>query len=103
MNNPYGIIAVIFYMLANGLLSIFQMYKNTNEKDVVSYYNNKIIRKLSKLSGYMIIALLLVIIIIYGFIIGLIIFLIGFLGQKFYNIIVHYIVVVPINKIFYKK
>lgn len=103
MNNIYGIIAVIFYMLANGLLSIFQMYKNTNEKDIANYYNNKIVKGLSKLSGYMIIILLLVIFKIYGFLVTVVIFFIGFLGQKFFNIVVHYVLVVPINKLIYKK
>lgn len=103
MDNIYGVIAVTLYMLANGLLSIFQMYKNTNEKDLAKNYNNKVIRKLSGTSGYMIIILLLVILKIYGFLITVIVFFLGFLGQKFFNIIVHYLIVIPVNKLIYKK
>ena len=103
MSNVYGIISIIFYMMANGLLYIFQMYKNTNEKDLTKNYDNKIIRKLSGLSGYMIIILLLIIFKIYGLLITGIVFVLGFLGQKFFNIIVHYVIVIPINKLTYKK
>lgn len=97
--NYYGIVAIIFYMIANGLLKIYQMYRNTNENELSSLYKNKVVRNLSKLSGYMIIILLIVIFSIYGFLITGIVFMLGFLGQSFYNIIVHYILVIPINKI----
>jgi hypothetical protein len=90
-------------MLSNGLLSVFTMYKDTNEEDVSKDYDNKIIRGLSKTSGYLIIILLFIIFYVLGFKITILIFLLGFLGQKFFNIIVHYIIVIPVNVIFYSK
>lgn len=103
MNNIYGMISIILYMIANGLLNIFQMYKNTNEKDLTKNYDNKVIKKLAGLSGYMIIILLLVIFNIYGIIVAIIVFLLGFLGKNFFNIIVHYLIVIPVNKLIYNK
>jgi hypothetical protein len=90
-------------MLANGLLAVFRMYHDTNEKDIAELYDNKIIRKLAKISGYLVIILLIVILKYLGLPITILMFLIGFLGQKFFNIIVHYIIVIPVNKMFYKK
>lgn len=103
MGNIYGIIAIFLYMIANGLLNIFQMYKNTNEKDLTKNYNNKVIKKLAGLSGYMIIILLLVILNIYGIIVAIIVFFLGFLGKSFFNIIAHYLIVLPVNKLIYNK
>jgi hypothetical protein len=103
MSNIYGIVAIILYMMANGLLNIFQMYKNTNDKDLTKNYNNKVIKKLAGVSGYLIIILLLVIFNIYGIIITIIVFLLGFLGKNFFNIIDHYLIVLPINKLLNNK
>lgn len=103
MSNIYGIISIFLYIIANGLLNIFQMYKNTNEKDLAKNYDNKVIRRLAGLSGYMIIILLLVIFNIYGVVITIIVFLLGFLGKNFFNIIVHYLIVIPVNKLIYKN
>jgi len=103
MFNATSIIIVILYMLANGLLGVFKMYKDTNENEINELYKNKIIRSFAKASGYLVIILLLLILKIFGFRIAIIIFALGFLGQKFFNIIVHYIIVIPINVIFYEK
>jgi len=103
MFNSTSIIIVTLYMLANGFLSVFKMYKDTNEKDINELYSNKIIKSFAKASGYFVILLLLVILKIFGLKIGVIIFALGFLGQKFYNIIVHLIIVIPVNVIFYGK
>ncbi|MDM8533203.1 hypothetical protein QUF55_00745 [Clostridiaceae bacterium HSG29] len=103
MFNATNVMIIILYMLANGLLGVFKMYKDTNEKDVNELYDNKIIRKLSKISGYLVIILLILILKIFGFYVTGTIFILGFLGQKLYGIIVHFIIVIPVNVIVYKK
>jgi small-conductance mechanosensitive channel len=103
MFNWFNILIVVLYMLSNGLLRVFMMYKDTNERDVSKNYDNKIIRSLSKLSGYFIIILLFIIFYALGFKITILMFLLGFLGQKIFNIIVHFIIVIPVNVIFYSK
>jgi len=103
MFNLTGIIIIVLYMLANGLLSVFKMYKDTNENGINELYDNRMIRSFAKSSGYFVILLLLVILKIFGFKFGILIFALGFLGQKFYSIIVHFIIVIPVNVIFYRK
>lgn len=103
MFNIFNMLIISLYILANGLLAVFRMYHDTNKRDVDELYDNKIIRKLSKISGYLVIILLIVILKSLGLKIAFLMFLIGFLGQKFFTIIVHYIIVIPVNKIFYKK
>ncbi|MGM0379162.1 MAG: hypothetical protein ACQEQE_05400 [Bacillota bacterium] len=103
MKNIIGTIIIIVYMFSNGFLDIFKMYKDTDENKVAKLYDNKIVRFLAKISGYAIIILLITIISMYGFIVGITVFLAGFLGQRLFSILVYYLFVIPINNIFYNK
>lgn len=103
MKNLIGALIIVLYMFSNGFLSVFRMYKDTNENEIAKEYNNKIVRFLAKISGYVIIILIMMILNIYGLKIGIIVFLAGFLGQRFFNIIVHFLIVIPINNIIYKN
>lgn len=96
------IILLSVYLLANGFLSLFQVFKDSKGEEFPIEYQNKAIKILTGISGLVIIVIFMVLLFT-NWKLALFALVIGIIGQGTFRKLIHHLVVVPIHKVFYSR